>query len=147
MKTDPLQKTAWYLSLAGFVPFGFLALAMLLLGPLHPMHTVLTDAFRVYAAVILSFLGGIRWGIALRTESARPAALVLSVVPAAIGWLAIFAPPVISIGTLLLAFCAQGAWDSRTFHSGGGLIWFARIRIISTLLVAGALAIALVAVK
>lgn len=147
MKPDPLQKTAWYLSLAGIVPFGFLALAMLWLGPTHPLHLVLTDAFRVYAAVILSFLGGIRWGLALRQKSAKPALLVFSVVPAAIGWLSIFAPPVISIGTLLLAFCAQGAWDSRAFHSDGGLIWFARIRIISTLFIAGSLAVALVAVK
>lgn len=151
MSPDPrpqqLQKTAWYLSLMGFLPFAILSFAMLYFGRAHPLFDVLTDAFRLYGAVILSFLGGIRWGLALNTLAVSPATLSISVVPAIAGWLAMFAPPVFSVGILLLAFCAQGAWDSTAFHSGKGPIWFARLRIVLTLLVAATHAIALLALK
>ncbi|MGI9401522.1 MAG: DUF3429 domain-containing protein [Rhizobiaceae bacterium] len=147
MKPEPLQKTAWYLTLSGFLPFAGLSIAMLVLGRAHPLFDVLTDAFRLYSAVILSFLGGIRWGLALNNQAARPATLTLSVIPAIAGWLSMFAPPVFSVGIFLLAFCAQGAWDSTAFHAGKGPIWFARLRIVITLLVAGAHIVALLALK
>ncbi len=147
MKPEPLKKTAWNLALLGFLPFAALSIAMLVLGPQHPLFDVLSDAFRLYGAVILSFLGGIRWGLALNTEPASPRTIAISVVPAIIGWLAIFIPPVFSVGVLLLSFCAQGAWDSTAFHAGKGPIWFARLRIVLTLLVAGAHVVALLALK
>lgn len=147
MKPEPLQKTAWYLTLFGFLPFAVLSIAMLVLGRAHPLFDVLTDAFRLYGAVILSFLGGIRWGLALNTQPASPPTIAISIIPAIIGWLAMFVPPVFSVGILLLAFCAQGAWDSTALHSGKGPIWFARLRIVITLLVAGAHVIALLALK
>ena len=142
--SDP-RRLAWALALAGLLPFAALAIAIALLGSGHPLQQALLDAIRTYGAVILSFLGGIRWGFALRETPADPKGIGLSVLPSIVGWLALFLPPTASLGILLLAFCAQGAWDSLAIHGGKGPAWFAGIRIALTLLVALCLAIALIA--
>ncbi len=138
--------TAWFLACAGFVPFAGLSIALLLVGKETALHPVLTDALRTYAAVILSFLGGIRWGLALRAKPVAAGDIVLSVLPAIIGWIALFLPVPVAVSVLLLAFCTLGAWDSFAIHRGLAPVWFATQRIILTLLVAAALIGALVAV-
>ena len=135
--------TAWLLSLAGFVPFAALALALLMLGREHPLHIMLGDAFRLYSVVILSFLGGIRWGLLLRDPTPSRMGLAFSVLPAIAGWLAMFLALPATIAVLLLAFSAQGAWDSVSFHEDERLQWFARLRITLTLLVVAAHIVAL----
>ena len=129
---------AWLLSLAGFLPFAFLALAVFLMGEAHPMHDYLVDGFRVYAAVILSFLGGTRWGMGLSGAEGGRYILAASVIPAIVAWAAMLVPAVPGTVVVLFAFCAQGAWDSVTYHARPGLVWFARLRIVLTLLVAAA---------
>lgn len=137
------QKAAWLLSLAGFVPFAALALALVFLGKSHPLHVMLGDAFRLYSVITLSFLGGIRWGLLLRDASISSTALVFSVVPAILGWLAMFLAPAFTIAVLLLGYSAQGAWDSISLHDDERLQWFARLRITLTLLVVAAHIVAL----
>lgn len=138
--------TAWFLACAGFVPFAGLSLALLLVGKETALHPVLTDALRTYAAVVLSFLGGIRWGLALRSTPVAAGDILFSVVPAIVGWLALFLPVPLAVSLLLLAFCTLGAWDSLAIHRGLAPVWFATQRIVLTLLVAAALVGALVAV-
>lgn len=133
---------AWMLSLAGFLPFVCLLVAMAFGGRDHPMFQVLLDGFRTYSAVILSFLGGIRWGMTIEKGS-KPAILAASTVPSLAGWFALFLSPAAGIALALLAFCAQGAWDSLSFSSRPELQWFARLRVTLTLLVAAAHAVAL----
>lgn len=46
----------------------------------------------VYAAVILSFLGGVRWGVEiLKREKPRLAELIVSVLGSLMGWIAVIA--------------------------------------------------------
>ena len=64
---------------------------------------------------MLSFLGGIRWGLAiLARDGERRRDMILSIVPPLIGWIALIAPPPLVFVFLAVAFAAQGAWDSLT---------------------------------
>lgn len=87
-------------SLAGAIPFLCLG-AVVLLDPLQSRTAI--EVLISYGAVILSFLGAVHWGFALR-ESAHPVdgvplspakqgaereLLAFGVVPALIGWLAL----------------------------------------------------------
>ena len=117
---------------------GSVLAGLLLVGGGHGVWSAVTvDAFKTWSAITLSFLGGIRFGLGLRTD--KPDNLpVLVLVPAAIGWVALFAPDNIGVAVLLLAQCAQGAWDSLSASRGATPSWFGNSRIVWTLLVATA---------
>ena len=68
MSTTTGVRSAWLLGLAGLIPFavGAVATCVPLLGQ---TRFLAADALCDYAACILSFLGGIRWG---RRCPARP---------------------------------------------------------------------------
>ncbi len=140
------RTTAWLLALAGYLPFIAIAVTLLLTGKTHPFQPVLVDAFRTYGAIILSFLGGVRWGLALRDQPVSAEELVFSVIPAIAAWFSLFLPAPASIAILLLGFCAQGAWDSLSMHAGKGPQWYAQLRITLTLIVALAHGIVIAAI-
>ena len=50
---------------AGFIPFAALALWLYGVAPDHPWRQGTIVLLTGYAAVVLSFLGGIRWGLSL----------------------------------------------------------------------------------
>lgn len=82
-----MKQTAWVLSVAGIVPFMGLALAATTSADARLGHALLA-----YAASILSFLGGIQWGLGLSmTHDQKQAAWVLgiSVFPSLIAWSAL----------------------------------------------------------
>lgn len=115
---------AWQLGLAGLLPFGALALGVVL--GVAGAQTGLVH----YGALILSFMGGCRWGFAAAGlgEGARFGALSLSVLPALYAWGALllpFAPAALalSVGFLLL-FLA----DRRLTASGGAPAWWTTLR-------------------
>jgi Protein of unknown function (DUF3429) len=140
------RATAWALSLAGYLPFVAIATALLLLGKTHPLQTVLVDAFRTYGAIILSFLGGVRWGLAMRTQPVPVKDIVFSVVPAIAAWFALFLTAPVSVAVLLLCFCTQGAWDSLSVQAGRAPQWYGQLRITLTLIVALAHGIVIAAI-
>ncbi len=140
------RKIAWALALAGLAPFALLALSLLFTDGASAWRAVLADGFKTWSAVILSFLGGIRWGMALRSDPVETRMLALSIVPAFVGWLAIFLPDAWAISVLLVAYCAQGAWDSFAVQARKAPHWFGGLRMTLTALVAVAHALALIAV-
>ena len=99
-----------------------------------------------YGAVILSFLGGIRWGAAL--QNGPPAVLFGSVLPSLAGFvslLLVISLPRIAmpwaILVLLAGFASQAAWDY--FAPGPLPAWFVRLRILITSVVIVCLLVAL----
>jgi hypothetical protein len=107
---DTIRRGPGLLGYAGVLPFALLAtLAATAAGP--PREIALT-AFLFYSAVILSFLGGIRWGAAARQGSAGDSAYVVSVVPSlwAVACLA-WPDPVVSAWGLALGFAVAGLGD------------------------------------
>ncbi len=85
------QRTAWLLGIAGLVPF----YALLGVVAIQDGASWVTPAFVGYAAVILSFLGGIAWGRALQSAAGRE--FRLSVVPSLFAWLALLLPEVLGV--------------------------------------------------
>ena len=88
--TPPLTDTARRLGHLGLLPFVVGALLVWVVNAeAHPYATL---ALAAYAAVIVSFLGGIYWGLAFRL-SAPPASLFIwGVVPSLVAWLAVMMP-------------------------------------------------------
>jgi hypothetical protein len=146
-------RIALSLALLGYLPFFALALAA---GPLNPILAdfaglfslpswFFAHALAVYGAVILSFLGGIRWGVAMvgtGDEKIRLRELVWSVVPSLAGWAAVFMPRTEGLIFLGICFLAQGYWDSRLASAGRAPDWFASLRKLLTALVSITLIIA-----
>ncbi|MEM7070021.1 MAG: DUF3429 domain-containing protein [Pseudomonadota bacterium] len=132
------RKIAWILSIGGFIPFGLLALLIALTGHGSPLFQPLLDIFKIWSVIILSFLGGIRWGLAISHEPFDNFSLVLSVVGSILAWMAMLLPDTYAIPVLLVLFCAHGAWDSFFINLGKAPPWFASIRVTLTFLVAAA---------
>ena len=84
-----VRRLAWFLALAGAVPF-LLATAALFVSDASSVRVPAITALVTYSAVILSFLGGIEWGLAIRdehgTESTRVIALGLFMVSSLASW-------------------------------------------------------------
>ena len=137
-KGNSVPRFAWILSLAGFIPFGAIAISIFFLGASHPATATVTEYFQIWSAIILSFLGGIRWGLAVAAEPYDQRSLLIFVVPSILGWFAIFLPDLLSVLCLLFLFCAHGAWDSISVNQGKAPVWFGSIRIVLTFLVAAA---------
>jgi hypothetical protein len=88
----PVIDTARWLGNAGLVPFAVGAL-LVWVGLDADLHAFVTAAMSAYAALILSFLGGIHWGLAFR-QSAPPASLFAwGVAPSLLAWVAVLMPP------------------------------------------------------
>ena len=136
--SENLKSFAWLLSIGGFLPFALIAAALFLIGDLHVAYPFLFDIFKIWSAVILSFLGGIRWGLAIAYAPGETRNLVLSVLPSIFGWFAILLPNAYTLLVLIVLYCAQGAWDN--FYAGSGRVqpWFGPLRVVLTLLVVSA---------
>ncbi len=120
------------LGMAGLLPFW--GLALLLLRPqLAPWDAVAGDlALATYAAIILSFLGGIRWGLAVAGAGRSDAAAhyAISVVPSLVAWALLIAPePWRLVGLGLLAL-VLGLIDRSLVSGGLAPPWFGRLRLI-----------------
>lgn len=101
------------LGYGGLVPFVACALAMLLLpdaGMRHLAGRVLVG----YGAVILSFLGGVHWGLVLRAASPRAAGmLVVGVLPSLVGWLTLLLPFETAVAIQVVSFGGFWMYEHR----------------------------------
>ena len=120
------------LGLAGLLPFAAGALAVWC--PIELVATLGTRALGAYAAVILSFLGGVRWGAALFDEEAlsRRSPLALAVLPSLVAWVALLAPPAPRLALLLAGLVGQWALDRGAVRAGALPGWYGRLRAILT---------------
>ncbi len=134
------------LAAAGFVPFAVLSVWLVGIAPDHPSHGFTLLLLTGYGAVILSFLGGARWGFEIhRHGEASGRTLAVSMIPALVAFAAFAVPAPYVFAMLAVAFAAQGAWDSFSAHSGKVSQWYGRMRIILTVLVCAALIVAFMA--
>ena len=126
------------------VRLGFLGLAPLAISALvtFSSHTETARlgglSFSIYAAVLLSFLGGVRCGFELMRDPYSPNALRLafSALPALSGWaLALFVvivPGVLGAASAFAGlFAAQYVWDHRS-ASAGAPAWYPLLRSVLT---------------
>jgi Protein of unknown function (DUF3429) len=138
------ERMAKRLSLAGVAPFALLAALLVWSNPGEPGWDGTVTALRGYAIIILSFVAGVRWGAALQSDKA-PRMFALSVVPALIAWGTVFLAPIVALAILAMAFAAHGAWDVIAAQNGEIPAWYGELRMRITVLVVGALLVAIVA--
>lgn len=133
---------AWVLGAAGLVPFFAGALVYAFGPPVYAGPALL--ALLTYAAVILSFLGGVRWGVeVMRTDRPRWIAMIGSNLPPLMAWgllAAPFATPQWQLSGFLVGYLAQWLWDQT---SPSLPPWYARLRTLLTFGAAVALGVAL----
>ena len=104
---SPLPTAAITLAWAGVLPFLGLACAAWV----APWRDAAVPAFLAYSALILSFLGGVRWGRAM-AAGATPPQFAMAVLPSLWGWLAWLAmPPLPALAALACAFAVVAWWD------------------------------------
>jgi hypothetical protein len=148
-KTEVPADSAW---LGGLGAVPFVALAVALPGLDGPPRNFVIQALLGYGAVILSFLGGIHWGIAIAPRATPEAAgrglrLAWSVVPSLVGWAALLAPPVTGLLALGIAFAVMLGADLRATKLGVAPAWYPRLRFPLSLTVVAALMVAAVSLR
>ncbi len=132
-----IPKMPLLLGLGGLLPFWGLALLLYLphqyLSHQVPWGRTASDlALATYAAIIVSFLGGIRWGVAV-AAAARSDAIgqyAIAVVPSLVAWALLVAPEpwrLVGLGILALAL---GGFDQNLVSSAFAPPWFGRLRLI-----------------
>lgn len=146
---DTMPPSARWLGAAGLLPFALTAAASWLAPP--DLRGIGLFALASYGMVILSFLGGVHWGLALRAPAAeaRFAAprLGLGVVPALVGWVALMLPPVLGLGLLAAGILATAGVEALAARRGLVPAEYLRLRWLLSLgaalcLLAGAAAAA-----
>lgn len=137
-KETTIPTPALVLGLSGLIPFVVAATALWILEDYqrYPVELGLLG----YGAVILSFLGGVKWGEALTSGAAIGwQALLLAVSPSLVGWLALLLSPAAGISLLLAGFLTQYLIDRHWVRSGSLPAWYARLRLLLTAIVAASL--------
>jgi len=120
---------------AGLLPF-ILTLAAFYLGP-QTTRAFFLEAFLVYSAVILSFIGAVHWGFIFKADSVEnaPRLLSLAVVPALVGWVALLCPPLLAL--IIFAFAFPVLFVHERFSELAELLpgWYMMLRVQLSLLV------------
>lgn len=146
VRNDPprrssLRTAAWSLGLAGLLPFVLMTALLVYAGRDFIAYPQLVLSISGYAAVILSFLGGIRWGAALWLEGRGRLILVFAVLTSLAGWLILFVPTPWMFAAFAVAFLLQGLWDVAAARRGLLPPWFGRLRVALTAAVVLSMAI------
>ena len=112
------EKTILRLGYGGLIPFVLLALLMWFVrADLRPLVAL---ALAGYGAVIVSFLGGIHWGVGFQMGEAAPQLhFVWGVAPALLAWLALLMPGRAGLPLLALVLVACYAVDRATYPVAG----------------------------
>ena len=135
---DPVPRAAAWLGFAGAVPFAALALLSFLTG--WPRLLALS-ALAAYAVAVLSFTGGVQWGLAMDRDHS-PARLGASVVPALVAWAGFLLGGRPGLWLLAAAFAGLLAYDLHTVRAGAAPSWYPRLRWPLTVIVVACLLIA-----
>jgi hypothetical protein len=117
------------LGLAGVIPFAAGALGSFQPGALGALAIA---ALLAYGAVILSFLGGIHWGLAIGQRDPSYRRLGVGVVPSLVGWVALLLGGAGGLLLLAAALVAVLGLDVQLARGGMAPAWFPRLRTVLT---------------
>ena len=130
------------LGYGGLIPFVGLALAVWLQDPSDRSRSL--SALQGYGATILSFLGAIHWGLAMREAPGQPTGwLVWGVTPSLVAWVALLLNPAIGLWLIAAGLWACFMVDRLAYPKFGVRAWLP-MRLVLTLVaslscIAGAL--------
>ena len=126
-----------WLGLAGLIPFIALGTASIVTDEAQSAQAA--NALAAYGAVILSFLGGIHWGLAIAgfgpgssgTQARKGVSwrrLIVSVLPSLVGWVALLLPPASGLLMLAAGFVSMLALDWQATRAAEAPSWYPRLR-------------------
>jgi Protein of unknown function (DUF3429) len=131
MQDRNVPSVAAWLGGLGLLPF--VACAMIAVFSSGALKAFSVTALVGYAAVILSFLGGVHWGTAIGQGHSFnrqvPPRLIVSVLPAVLAWPLMLMPPTracIPLAGAVIAMCCVDVYLSRW---GFAPPWYPRLRI------------------
>jgi len=139
-KTDRIPTVALLLGWAGVAPFAGLTALATLDGSARSAAAI--AALVGYGAIILSFMGGVLWGLAM-TRCRSQAVYAVSVLPAVVSAAAMLAQAKLGILILLFGFAGLLAYDLSCSRSGGAPGWYPVLRWQLTAAVVAFLSMAL----
>ena len=93
-------------------------------------------ALSAYAAVIVSFLGGIHWGLGFRAQPAEASRFVWGVLPSLIAWVGVVMPPYAGLVVLGVALIGCYLVDRRVYPRHGAAAWLTlrfRLTVVASL--------------
>ena len=135
------ERDAKLLGYAGLIPFGFGAIVAWVPGvPISFVQDYLGWTL-YYAAIIVSFMGGARWGLAMMADGRRGgepfSGFLAAVTPALAAWVAaapqgllpLAFPMSARLVLLMAAFAGLLAEDMRAARGGEGPRWYAGLRV------------------
>jgi hypothetical protein len=140
------QQLANRLGFSGLIPFVLLSLACWIVHPDWLGYFIKGQLF--YGIAILSFLGGLHWGVALMSHNRPPGeirmALIWGVIPSVFAWCSMIH---IGIGFLvqIVGFVVAYQVDKRLYLRYGLPAWFLVLRFRLTFVVVMALALTFIA--
>ena len=123
---------AFFLGWAGVIPFAVLTALILTQG--HVSWGFNTDAamqaLLAYGMIILSFMGGVQWGLEMtRTNGTAATGFAASVLPALAAFAASFASTFAALLILIGGFVALLAYDMSRLRAGIGPAWYGSLRL------------------
>ena len=150
---NQIPRPALWLGVGGLIPFLALPVLVALDGAFALPEIVkahaTVPALALYAAVILSFMGGAQWGVAMRSVDETTAVTWrrygVSVVPAILAWVALLLPMRAGLITLSTGFVLLLIYDLWTVRQDEVPGWYERFRLGLTTVVVISLTITLVA--
>jgi Protein of unknown function (DUF3429) len=145
------------LLLGGAGAFPFTTLAGMIAADMTVPGIDVRFALLVYGAIILSFMGGVYWGLAMLVP-ADPTAGALgarrewavygfSVLPGLVAWVALLVP--VKAGSWLMAASFAGllVYDLWRVRAGTAPAWFPHLRVPLTIMAAGSLIVGIALAK
>ena len=127
------EKIAKTLGYAGLIPFITFSIGSWIEIPYlyNTVYVLIT-----YAAIILSFMGAIHWGMAMsKTDSKHGKCFIISVIPALAAWFSLLIPEFFSLIILLIGFFLLLSFDLTVEKSQGFPGWYIPMRIKLTFIV------------
>jgi hypothetical protein len=119
----------------GLLPFVAGAVAALLSSELESLAL---HAFVLYSLAILSFMGGVHWGLALITGTRQSSRLLVSVIPVIAAWICLMTLPVhLTLAVLGGGFIAQWFVDRPILAELPIPSWYLEMRPRLAYVVAG----------
>ena len=119
----------------GLIPFVFGAVTALLS---QELVSLAFQAFILYSLAILSFMGGVHWGLALITGTRQSTRLLISVVPVVAAWICLIALPApLTLAILGGGFIAQWFIDRPILAELPIPSWYLEMRPRLAYVVAG----------
>ncbi|MGD9915543.1 MAG: DUF3429 domain-containing protein [Rhizobiaceae bacterium] len=139
-------RIAGRIGVLALLPFIVLAAWLASIALDHPWRAGTISLLTTWSALYLTFLGGIRWGVAIGdSRSAAARDLALSALSLVLGWAAFAAPIPYTFAALAVVYAAVGAWDSLASHAQAAPAWYGRLRVWQTIIIVVTLIVAFVA--